>query len=251
MTEIELVDLFLKYLFDSGIEDGIGADLAEELGLAITGLTREQALQVSREQAAELVKNIAESMRQNLRDILAKGLADQVGVDELARRMREGLPLTEQQLGTLEKFKQDLEATGVLPGTDAYDAAVAQRARELQADRARTIARTEAAKAIEAGEQDVAVSRGANMKVWLTVADDRVSEFCAACEAQGPIPIDEDFVGDGSFSAVQTAPGHPNCRCTVTYFTDSGKGETGRQRKLQDQRIAATKAARDAAAAGD
>lgn len=249
MIETELTDIFLKYLLDAGLAEGITEDMARAIGEAVTGLTREEALKVSREQAAELVKNIADQMRENFKTIITEGLREQVGVDEIARRLREGLPLDTQRAATLEKFKEELRDSGLTPGTPEYDAAVEKRRRELAADRARTIARTETAKAIEAGEKQAAESRGANMKVWITVADGRVSDFCAACEAQGPIPIAEEFTGNGDFDAVTTAPAHPNCRCTVAYFTDTGKGETGRQGKLHDQRVKATQAARDAAAA--
>lgn len=251
MTEAELTDTFLKYLLDAGLAEGITEDMARAIGEAVTGLTREEALKVSREQATDLVKNIAEQMRENFKQIITDALREQVGVDEIARRLREGLPLDTQRAATLEKFKEELVQQGLTPGTPEYDAAVEKRRRELAADRARTIARTETAKAIETGERVAAESRGANMKVWITVADGRVSDFCAACEAEGPIPISEEFTGNGDFDPVMTAPGHPNCRCTVTYFTDTGRGETGRQAKLHDERVKATKAARDAAAAAE
>ena len=51
------------------------------------------------------------------------------------------------------------------------------------------------------------------MKSWVTVGDLRVSkEICQLNEAAGAIPIDQPFPSGHMFQ-----PGHPNCRCTVSY----------------------------------
>lgn len=240
MTEEELLDQFLLYITGELVGE-IVPELAALIGESVTGATRDEALDVAATQAAELVKNITDGMRENMRKILTEGLDGQVGIDEIRRRLRDGLTLDEPRLKRLDDFSQELVERGLTPGTPDYEAALERRRQELIDERAKTIARTESAKALEVGEKTVAENRGATHKVWLTVSDSRVSEFCAACEAQGPIPIDEDFVGDGTFSPVSTAPGHPNCRCTVTYITDTGRGEVGRQRQLQEEKIQRTK----------
>ena len=92
---------------------------------------------------------------------------------------------------------------------------------------------TSEVKAAEARE------RGDKFKVWQTVGDDRVSDECQACEAQGPIPIDESFT-----SGASEPPNHPNCRCTVNYYSNPA---------LTDiyKRDAEARAARTAAAKSD
>jgi hypothetical protein len=86
----------------------------------------------------------------------------------------------------------------------------------LLRDRRETIARTESAKAVSEGDLLDAKNEGAQFKIWQTTNDDRVSDECEANEAAGPIPIDEAFPG-----GVDTAPQHPNCRCSVSYFTST------------------------------
>jgi hypothetical protein len=242
VNEEELLNQFLLYITGELVGE-IAPELAALIGESVTGATRDEALDVAATQAAELVKNITDGMRENMRKVLTEALDGQVGLDELKRRLRDGLTLDEPRLKRLDDFGKELVDRGLIPGTPDYDAAMERRRQELIDERAKTIARTESAKALEVGEQTVAVNRGATHKIWLTVSDSRVSEFCAACEAQGPIPIDEDFVGDGSFGPVATAPGHPNCRCTVAYITDTGRGEVGRQRQLQQEKIKRTEAA--------
>lgn len=239
MTEQEFLDEFLAYLA-ADLATTITPELAAIIGEAVTGVTRDEAIALSQEQGAALVKTITESMRETIKTVIAEGLKNQDGIDGIKRRLREGLPLDGPRVERLEKFKEELLAQGLTPGTPAYDDAVEKKRKQLIDERAKTISRTETAKALEGAEQAVAANRGATHKLWLTVSDGNVSSFCAACEAQGAIPIDEDFVGDYSFAATPTAPGHPNCRCTVTYVTDTGKGEKGRQEKLQKEKMART-----------
>lgn len=244
MTESELLDQFLAYLAGEALAELTPA-LAALIGESITGMTREEALRLSREQAADLVKGITDGMRDQMREIVTQALKNQDGVEGLKRALRDGLPLDGPRVARLDKYAQELAERGLTPGSAEYEAALEKRRKELIDERARTIARTETAKALEKGEQEVAQNRGATHKIWLTVSDGLVSEFCAACEAQGAIPIDGDFVGDGSFDPTPTAPGHPNCRCTVTYITDTGRGELGRQSRLQADKIARTAKARE------
>lgn len=250
MTESELLDQFLAYLAGEALAELTPA-LAALIGETVTGMTREESLRMSQEQAAELVKNITDGMRDQMRDIITEALRNQDGIESLKRALREGLPLDGPRAERLDKYAQELIDQGLKPGSPEYEAALEKRRQELINERARTIARTETAKALETGEQEVAVNRGATHKVWLTVSDGRVSDFCAACEAQGPIPIDEDFVGDGSFDPTPTAPGHPNCRCTVTYITDTGRGELGRQARILEEKTARTQKAREADEGGE
>jgi HK97 family phage portal protein len=79
-------------------------------------------------------------------------------------------------------------------------------------ERARTIARTETAKALGQGQKTAAKSQGRSQKRWVSQGDVGVSELCALNANEGWISIDEIFP-----SGDETIPQHPNCRCTVIY----------------------------------
>jgi len=80
-----------------------------------------------------------------------------------------------------------------------------------------TIARTESLRAINGGRYDQMRAIGVRRKEWIAVDDGDARDSHLACEAQGPIGIDEQF-GNGLYM-----PGDPagdasetvNCRCTV------------------------------------
>ena len=95
-------------------------------------------------------------------------------------------------------------------------------------DRAKTIARTETARAYAMGEfvgAKQAKDRGFNSrKYWLTAQDDRVCPICVGLGNKYPrenaIDIDKEFISpDGNFRGL-TNPSHPNCRCSVIYIGD-------------------------------
>jgi len=82
---------------------------------------------------------------------------------------------------------------------------------------AQTIARTETASAYGTGRMDSMKQAGFGFKSWLTADDGKVRTSHEACEAQGAIPVDEDFKNGLGY------PGDPagdadeviNCRCVL------------------------------------
>ena len=210
----EMLAAFESYVAAGGLVETLTAALAEQLGKSITGATREEILSIARTQAAELVTNITDQMKERIKQTVAEGLENQIGVDGIARALREGLTLTDGQMAQMAKYREELIKQGVPQDSDRFAELIAKKDAELIRDRAKTIAWTESAKAIEAGEKAVAEKRGATHKVWLTVSDGRVCDDCAANEAQGVIPIGDKFdTGD------EHAPAHPRCRCTVSFVT--------------------------------
>lgn len=78
--------------------------------------------------------------------------------------------------------------------------------------RARAVARTELAFADSEGTmRGYRLSGLVRAKRWVTAHDDKVSDMCRTCEAQGTIALDERFV-----TGRDAPPNHPNCRCVVT-----------------------------------
>lgn len=76
--------------------------------------------------------------------------------------------------------------------------------------RAQLIAQTESVNAYQQGLAEYARQAGAQFKQWTTAG---ATDICADNEAQGAIPIDQDFIsGDSEPTA------HPNCRCGLIYL---------------------------------
>lgn len=88
-------------------------------------------------------------------------------------------------------------------------------------DRADTIAETETADAMM--QADLAGWKESGVvtsKVWLLSNDEGVCDECEGNEAQGEIPLDDDFD-----SGDDAPPAHPNCRCSMAAITDDGSEE--------------------------
>ena len=83
-------------------------------------------------------------------------------------------------------------------------------------ERARTIARTETARALGNGEMKAAEKQKRNRKRWFTQGDDDVSSACVLNEGAEWI-----LIGDLFPSGAETIPEHPNCRCVVRYKTEA------------------------------
>lgn len=209
-----MMEAFEAYVSSSGMIESLTKDLLEKIGKSVTGATRQEILDMARNQAADMVKNITAQMRERMRDVIAQGLEDQIGVDGIARKLREGLTLTDSGLAQLDSYRQELIDKGIPPDSEEFAKKMLDKEAELVRDRAKLIAHTEAANAVEGGERAVALKRGVTHKGALTVSDGRVCDECAANEAAGMIPVDQAFP-----SGEQTANTHPRCRCTTFYAT--------------------------------
>lgn len=93
------------------------------------------------------------------------------------------------------------------------------------------IARTETIGALNQGEFDTALgSEIVQQKEWLTQNDERVRDSHAECEDEGRIDIDELFESTAMMfpgDAAGDAGDVINCRCTLLYYDDGGKGGDG------------------------
>ena len=184
VTEIDLSDIDaleealegeLKDVYeDSGLEAlltvGVGKDEA------IVDVVNERAVIAAREQAAELVSNIDDSTRNMLRDLIANGLEENIGLDEIADSIEDATAFSE--------------------------------------DRADLIARTEISHANSSGALEGYKSArdeaGVKLfKEWLLGPNP--CEICEANNDQGPIDLDDDFD-----SGDDAPPAHPNCECAIS-----------------------------------
>lgn len=181
------------------------------LGMNVTAETLERARALYEVQARGMLRDLASSEINRLGKTIADGLADGLGPDAIARRIKDAVPglsaVGDARLAKYEKFLRDSGTPDALIGQALQDMTDAELAK-----RRMSIARTETARAMSDGDRLIAEGDGAQFKAWVTSGDDRVSDECQANEADGWIALDEEFSG-----GVQNPPQHPNCRCAVTY----------------------------------
>jgi SPP1 gp7 family putative phage head morphogenesis protein len=93
-------------------------------------------------------------------------------------------------------------------------------------NRAKTIARTETARAYAVGNYTGAIEakkRGYNVKkYWLAVIDDRTCPICRRLhnkyDKDNAINVEKEFI-DEKWRGISPVV-HPNCRCDVIYFIE-------------------------------
>lgn len=205
-------EAFAAYITTDELTQIIEEEIYKALLEGITGATREEALEMAREQAGLLVQEIANGTREGLAQVITEGMKDQIGVDGVAKNLRDMIGLNAQRVEAVNKYKDELIAQGLDP--DDIDILVSKFASAQIKERAELVATTEIRRAMEAGEKMVMQDRGARYKASISVGDDVVSDICQQNEADGPIPIDDIFS-----SGDDLPPYHPNCRCRVTYIT--------------------------------
>lgn len=164
--------------------------------------------------ATDLATNLVQTELRKVHDQLADAVALGKGPRDAARALKAVQGLDSGRAATYRKYMDELETSGLT------DAEIEKRGdtfyHSLLRDRREVIAQDEMRRATEQLQRDQAKERGAKWKIWQTVGDGRVSDVCLACEAQGPIPIDDNFTSGNS-----EPPNHPRCRCAVSYITNS------------------------------
>lgn len=246
--EREAYDLFAEYIDEQALVNSLTPKLIEQMTGVMTGATRAEIVAAAEKEAARLVTGIVEATRKAMAETIAFGLENQLGIDGIRDVLKDTIGLDSGRSSTLNNEYLELVESGDY-SADEIAAIMEKRADELKKDRANTIAQTEGKRAVEAGERANAENRGATHKYSLSAGDDRVSDACAANEARGVIPMDEEYeTVDGG--GADAPPYHPNCRCTVAYVTqdDLGTLEAAQDAaKEQAEKTAAARAADDAA----
>lgn len=111
---------------------------------------------------------------------------------------------------------------------DKIDAMVARYQQRYLQHRARTIARSESIRAVNAGAheawrqaiEDRTVEGARVRKFWRLARDERTCERCLAIEAAVPkrgIPFDAAFENPKGLGPIMLPPEHPNCRCSAVF----------------------------------
>lgn len=172
-------------------------------------------------EGANFVTEFGKTTREALGNAVGKALTSGETVESLAARLLQlEIGLTPQQQQAVEDYDVRLGLRGI-PLVERLER-VEKFAESKRRLRAMTVARTELALSASNGQEVVwneAIKQGALdpsrlRRKWLTTFDTRICAICAALGIHATVPFDKSFnVGGRSF---QTAPAHPNCRCTVS-----------------------------------
>lgn len=180
----------LLAVFDATLTTEINGQLAEiyisgeaemisygktKLGVPIAyeGPPISQAISWAEKEGARLVTQMDGETKRRLAHTISQGIENKRGVPGLARDIK-------KEFADMSKYRSQL------------------------------IARTETSNALSQASLDRMQDMGIDGKEWVTAGDDRVSDECEANEAEGIIPVNQEFSG-----GVMAPPQHPDCRCTV------------------------------------
>ena len=199
-------------------------------------LTNPEAIAYAQRYAAELVLDLSTTSQAALRAIITRMMQGELTPDSAARLIRASIGLTPRQVVALENFRAEMVRLGHAP--DYIERKVEEYGRRKLAERATTIARTEAMRAANAGQtaawQAAAdqgiLPRGGVQRRWITAADELVCPICQPLDGQ-LAPLDEPFPG-----GYEPADVHPNCRCSqiLVYANDDGTFTTRPPRPRPD-----------------
>jgi len=133
-----------------------------------------KAVDWAQKYCAQLVTKMDDETKSRLAQIISDGIQNKRGIEGLSRDIR-------KEFEDMSKFRADM------------------------------IAQTETNQALSQAAMDKMQEMGVDGKEWIVIGDERVCEICMGNEADGVIPINQQF----SSGHMQT-PGHVNCRCGIS-----------------------------------
>jgi hypothetical protein len=169
------------------------------------------------EHAAALAVELSRQQHEVVRAVIADGYARGSRPEEMAQHLKAVVGLTSRQQSAVSHFADQEDVT---------DAQVERYANKQLAYRVENISRTENRAAVENGrwnEWREAVDTGelpaTTRRQWDSSPDSyRLCENCAELDGQ-IVGMDEPFHSD-ELGDIDTAPAHPQCRCTVLAVFD-------------------------------
>ena len=177
-TETVRLEAILRPMIEDSFSAGI--ELAESMGIqAVRAPTLTERMRQSGFSHFTRVEEITETTRKELAESIAQGIEAGEGTATLAKRVQERMP-------------------------------------DIQAERARTIASTEAHASISAGNMDQMQRAGIEEKVWVTVGDNDVRDTHANINGERR-PINQPFSNGLMFPGDPSGPPAEiiRCRCTM------------------------------------
>lgn len=166
--------------------------------------------------AADLVADLTVQQANAVNSLVAKGIGRGWTDDTLARQLQRVIGLDDRYANAVSLFHQNLLDAGNSHGT--ANARADEYAQTLLKARTRAIARTEVARAINAGQRAVwlgAVDEGLVGNTirtqWVLHPSERT---CAECRDRSGSVSSPLFDGGKFYGGIDGPPLHPNCRCT-------------------------------------
>lgn len=186
-----------------------GGNLIDPLSQTITNFIQTQG--------GKLIKEISTAQFNAINTLVRQAsLTDGMSVDELARAIRPCVGLTQRQAQAVKHYYDNLIDQGYSPAEARKKEAI--YAERMHRRRAATIAQTEMAFAYNHGMDAVVRENIKNgiyepgvTKKWRTAYDENVCDVCGGIDGE-EVGIDEPFS-----NGYMLPPGHPNCRCAVSY----------------------------------
>lgn len=168
-------------------------------------------------QGGKLIREISTAQFNAINTLVRQAaLSETMTVDELARAIRPCVGLTQRQAQAVKNYYDSMIAQGYSPTEARKKQAV--YAERIHRRRAATIAQTEMAYAYNYGMDAVVRDNIKNgvyepgvTKKWRTAYDENVCDIC------GGIDGEEVSIDDAFSNGYILPPGHPNCRCAVSY----------------------------------
>lgn len=211
LVALTLVPLWLE-MIEAGSEL---ADSASALrGLAAQSLRDRHVEAWITNRSSELVTNFTTQQRRSINAIIDYQRSIGGSVEDMTDALRGVVGLTERQAVALARMREDLIAQGMTPKQVLI--ATERKRRQMELQRARTIARTELSAAINEGivAASVAVDAEANDGLMPRMFIVAYPDCCADCreiedgQPENGIPLGGDW-------AEGRPPFHPNCRCVI------------------------------------
>lgn len=221
--------------------------------------------------AAKNIKagSVSPATRGAIRDVVVNAIQQGIHPRRTARIVEGMVPLLPQHAESISRFVDGALDAGLDQGH--IDKVVSRKTAKLRRYRAEMIARTEAIKSANMGQQLVwesAIDEGllpaGVKKVWVATGDDRTCRICAVMDGQtvevvGEFAVKEQATGfarDGAEFKVtgtkplkrpaspKTPPAHPQCRCTVVLETIPVPGRKKPTKPVKPRRATSTRATR-------
>lgn len=212
----------------------VGADQLKPLGIHMRAarpvvirfdLVNAQAVSWAAENSGRLIQDVTDDQILAVSTFISESIQNGRTVDQTAQDIKKLIGLREDQVITLQGYRDELTAQGL--DEAVIDTQFVKRAEEMLASRATQIARTEVVSAANAGQQDLwdmAASQGlidknTTYKVWIATPDNLECADCLDLDGTSVL-LDEQFKSD--LGNVDGPTLHTNCRCGLNLKFEKG-----------------------------
>lgn len=215
IDNIEIDTTTLRNLSRQAMAGG-GRVTAKAVGLEGSfDITNPRAIEYARTMSSELI-DAKQSVRANIREIIGDAIEEGMSNAQTIQRIKAEVGLTPRDAAAVRNLRARLRASGKTVAQANKEAA--KYAERLLRSRAKTIARTEIARSVSAGQSEFWKQMQDNgrippnaKRIWITYQDEKLCEICGDLDGE-LAPIDGPW--QTAFGSYDIPNAHPNCRCT-------------------------------------